>query len=62
MKVLAQKKIPRSHSLQFCNCCSFSTPIVVFKGENAAYKLIEAILEEYEYCKKSDEKNISTKI
>ena len=27
-------------------------PIVVFRGENAAYKFIKAILKEYEYCKK----------
>ena len=27
-------------------------PIVLYRGENTAYKFIEAILEEYEYCKK----------
>ena len=26
--------------------------MVVFRGENAAYKFIQAILKEYEYCKK----------
>ena len=30
----------------------FTKPIVVFRGENAAYKFIEAILEEYQYCQK----------
>ena len=30
----------------------FTKPIVVFRGENAAYKFIEAILKEYEYYKK----------
>ena len=30
----------------------FSKPIVLYRGENAAYNFIEAILEEYEYCKK----------
>ena len=30
----------------------FSKPIVVYRGENDAYKVFEAILEEYEYSKK----------
>ena len=30
----------------------FTKPIVVFRGENAAYKFIEAILKEHQYCKK----------
>ena len=30
----------------------FTKPIVVFRGQNAAYKFIEAILEEYQYCQK----------
>ena len=29
----------------------FSKPIVLYRGENAASKFIEAILEEYEYCR-----------
>ena len=40
----------------FCVDDEFTKPIVVFRGENAAYKIIEAILKEYEYCKKSNEK------
>ena len=30
----------------------FTKPIVVFRGESAAYEFIRAILKEYEYCKK----------
>ena len=30
----------------------FSKPIVIYRGGNTTYKFIEAILEEYEYCKK----------
>ena len=30
----------------------FGKPIVVFRGENAAYEFIKAILKEYIYCKK----------
>ena len=29
----------------------FTKPIVVFRGENAAYEFIKAILKEYQYCK-----------
>ena len=35
----------------FCVDDEFTKPIVVFRGENAAYKFIEAILKKYEYCK-----------
>ena len=31
----------------------FSKPIVFYRGKNVAYKFIEAILEEYDYCKKT---------
>ena len=31
---------------------SFTKPIVVYRGENAAYEFIKAILKEYKYCKK----------
>ena len=40
----------------------FTKPIFVLRGENAAYEFIKAILKEYQYCIKSNEKNISTKI
>ena len=39
----------------------FSNPTVLYRGEIAAYDFIEAILEEYEYCKKVM-KNTSTKL
>ena len=35
----------------------FSKPIVLYRGENAAYKFIEAIFEENEYCKKVTKKH-----
>ena len=35
-----------------CADDKLSKPTVVFRGENAAFKFIEAILREYEYCKK----------
>ena len=28
----------------------FTKPIVVYRGENAAYEFIKAILKEYKYC------------
>ena len=37
----------------------FSKPIVLYKGENIAYKFIKAILEEYEYCKKVMKKHFN---
>ena len=30
----------------------FTKPIVVYRGENAAYEFIKAVLKEYKYCKK----------
>ena len=30
----------------------FTKPIVDYRGENAAYEYIKAILKEYKYCKK----------
>ena len=29
----------------------FSKNVVLYRGKNAAYKFIEAILEEYDYCR-----------
>ena len=34
-------------------------PIVVFRGENAAYVFIEAIIKEHEYCKKVMKKHFN---
>ena len=37
----------------------FSKFIVVYRGENAAYKFIRAILKEYKYCKKIMKKHFN---
>ena len=37
----------------------FSKPIVVYRGENAAYKFIKAILKEYKYCKQIMKKHFN---
>ena len=49
-----QDHIPCSFAYKLvCVDEKFTKPIVVFRGENAAFKFIEAILNEfYEYCKK----------
>ena len=57
MKVLAQKNIKITFLVVFadkilCVDDKFSMSIVLYRGKNAAYKFIEAILEEYEDCKK----------
>ena len=57
MKVLTQKKyhehVPCSYAYEVvCIDDRFSKPIVVYRGENAAYKFIKAILKERKYCKK----------
>ena len=36
----------------FCVDDKFTKPIVLYRGENAAYEFIKAILKEYRYCKK----------
>ena len=35
----------------------FSKPIVVYRGKNAAYEFIKAILKEYKYCRKIKNKH-----
>ena len=48
-----QDHIPCSFSYKVdCVDDKFSKPIVLYRGENTAYKFIEAILEKYEYCEK----------
>ena len=37
----------------------FNNSIVAFRGENAAYKFIKAILKEYEHCKKVMKKHVN---
>ena len=55
-----------SHSLYFayklvCVDDTSSKTIAVYRGKSAAYKIIDVIPEEYEYCKKVIKKS-STKI
>ena len=33
--------------------------MLIFRGKNAAYEFIKAILEEYEYCKKAMKENFN---
>ena len=55
-----QDHIPCSFSYNLvCVDNRFSKPIVVYKGRNAAYIFIEAILKEYEYCKKVMKKHFN---
>ena len=45
--------VPCSYAYKVpCIDDKFSKPIVVYKGENAAYKFIKSILQEHKYCKK----------
>ena len=37
--------------IKLCTDDRFSKPVILYRGKNAARKLIEAILEEYDYCK-----------
>ena len=49
--------IPCSYAFKVvCIDDRFSKPVVVYRGENATYEFIKAILEEYKYCKKSNER------
>ena len=65
MKVFTQKKKHQDHIL--CSFADklvslddrFSKPIVTYRGGNTTYKFIEAILEEYEYCKKVMKKHFN---
>ena len=64
MKVLTQKKyhehVPCSYACKVvCIDDRFSKSIVVFRGKNAAYEFIKAILEEHKYCKKIMKKHIN---
>ena len=48
-----QDHVPCSFAYKLiCADDEFTKPIVVFRGENAVYKFIEAILKEIEYGKK----------
>ena len=54
MKVLTHKLV--------CVDDEFSKPIFVFRGKNAAYKFVDAILKEFEYFKKIKKKYFSQKL
>ena len=64
MKVLTHKKchehVPCSFAYKVvCIDDKFSKPIVVYRGTNAAYEFIRAILEEHKYCKKIVKKHFN---
>ena len=57
MKVLTQKKYQDHVPCRFdwkdvCIDDRFTKPIVVYRGENAAYEFIKDILKENKYCRK----------
>ena len=48
-----QDHIPCSFAYKIvCIDDKFTKPTIIYRGENAAYEFIKAILEEYKYCKK----------
>ena len=52
-----QAHIPCSFTYKVaCVDNKFSKKVVLYRGKNAVYKFIEAILNEYDYCKKNDKK------
>ena len=64
MKVLTQKNIKDHVPCSFaykvvCVDDRFTKSTVVFRGENVAYEFIKAILKEYKYCKKSNERTLN---
>ena len=55
-----QDHIPYSFAYKLvCVDRKFSKPIVLFRAKNAVYKFIEAVLKDYEYCKKVMNKNFN---
>ena len=57
MKFVTQNKYQDHGPFSFaykvvCLDDSFTKPVAVFTGENAAYEFIKAILKEYKCCKK----------
>ena len=65
MKVLTKKKKYHDHvSCSFAYKVvwiddRFTKPTVVFRGENAAYEFIKAIVKKYKYCKKVIKKHFN---
>ena len=52
--------VPCSYAFKVvCIDNRFSKPIVIYRGENAAYEFIKAILKEYKYCKKVIKKHFN---
>ena len=55
-----QDHIPCSFAYKVvCVDNKFSKKVVLYRGKNAAYKFIKAILEEYDYCKKMIKKHFN---
>ena len=55
-----QDQVPCSFAYKFvCIDNKFCKPIVVFRGEHAAYEFIKAILKEYKYLKKVMKKHFN---
>ena len=58
-----QDHIPCSFAYKVvCIDNRFSKKVVLYRGKNAVYKFIEAILEEYDYCKKMIKENFSNNL
>ena len=64
MQVLKyQDHVPYSFAYKLvCVDDEFTKPIVVFRGKNAAYEFIKAILKESEYFRKVMKKHFNKKI
>ena len=55
-----QDHVPCSFGYKFvCIDNKFTKPIDVFRGKNAAYEFVKAILKEFEYCKKVMKKHFN---
>ena len=54
--------VPCSYAFKVvCIDNRFSKPIFVYRGKNVVYEFIKAILKEYKYCKKSNERTFQQK-
>ena len=55
-----QDQIPCSFAYKVVSMDNkFSKRVVLYRGKNAAYRFIKAILEEYDYCKKMIKRNFN---
>ena len=65
MKVLTQKNIKIIFFvvllIKFCADDKFTKRIVVYRGENASFEFIKAILKEYKYYRKVMNKDFNQK-